>query len=106
MADHEEHLGRHQVGDPEFQALLEAKACRLVGRLYEQHAGPPRSSTELTRLDEEFATAIVGYELSMIADGETPLRVAFRVELIRTVREVLLAQGEIRQLPERAETAG
>lgn len=97
------HKGRHldqRVGDPDVQAWLREKSCKLVGQMYDRHNPPAEPKAELNRGDEEFESEITGYELAMIADGERPLRIAFRIEMIRTSREVLLLRGEIRRLPE------
>jgi hypothetical protein len=99
--------GRHldcRVGDPDVQAWLRTRACMLAAQLYQDEPSPP--AAELPRSDDEFAAEMVDYELSMIADGEHPLRIAFRIEMIRTSREALHLRGQIRRLPEYRPNAG
>ena len=100
MADHEGRRLDHRVGDPDVQEWLQARACILVAQLYPDLNRQPQPADELTRSDDEFAAEMLDYELSMIADGEHPLRIAFRVEMIRTSRDSLLLCGQIQQLPE------
>jgi hypothetical protein len=98
MADPQSWHLDHRVGDPDVQVWLRARACMLVAQLFQDGASP--SAAELSRSDDQFAAEMFDYELSMIADGEDPLRISFRIEMIRTSRAALLLRRHIRQLPE------
>lgn len=108
MADHEGPRLDYRVGDPDVQAWLRARACILVAQLYQDQdqEGQSPPADELSRSDDEFEAEMFDYELSMIADGEHPLRIAFRIEMIRTSRDALLLRGQIQQLPEYRPNAG
>jgi hypothetical protein len=106
MADHQGRPLDYRVGDPDVQAWLQARACMLVAQLYQDLDRQPQPGDELSRCDDQFAAEMLDYELSMMADGEHPLRIAFRIEMIRTSRDAQLLRGHIQQLPEYRPNAG
>jgi hypothetical protein len=103
MADPHGRRLDYRVGDPDVQAWLRTRACKLVAQLYQDG---PTPGAELSRSDDEFADEMLDYELGMIADGEHPLRIAFRIEMIRTSRDALRLHGQIQQLPEYRPNSG
>ncbi len=100
MASNERRRELTLLGEPGMQAWVERAANRMVGDLLSEgrfDEGPQAAPAED---DFAFADRLIRCELGLIADGAYPLRVALRVAVLRTAREVLLAHASIRALPE------
>ena len=83
---------------------VEATASRIVGELLNHADGEQLLSAELGS-DREFADRLVDCELTLIAGGEEPLRIALDLAVLSIARDSVRTYAEIHALPEQ-EAAG
>jgi hypothetical protein len=100
VANHTHRRLDARVGEPAFQAWLAGKACETVAEMLQDSGTILEFDLISARSGDDFATTLMDHELGLIADGERPFRISFRIELIRAAREALMVRAEIRDLPE------
>jgi hypothetical protein len=102
VANHGQRRGVECLGDPELRARVRTAANQMVGELLAESRGAECLKPLGPESDAEFAAQLIDDELTLIADGAAPLRVALRIAFLQAAREALQALAAIRALPETA----
>jgi hypothetical protein len=81
------------------QADVQAAAARIVGELFEAGDSVPESNPGSCG-DSGFSAHLIDCELAMTVVGESPLRIALHMAVLRVAHDSGRTYAEIRALPE------